>query len=516
MTTTPHAPGPQNPSKYKTPVGPNYLKYGEQPGYVYIPQYDKYYTDTKALKEEYQNQGLLPADKKTPGLTEAITPIALTIGTIEGAKLLAPDLYKTGKDAFGGLVAGAKAGVANLGQSTTQATAPNVGSNAPATPTPNPMNSGMLAASDVPGATAGGGIPQGAQSGLDGTVTIGQGQAIPQGWEVVESGGADGTVAIAPTSANAEGGFLDSSGNAVQGGLGVLQLYNAYQSYKQGDKLGAGIGGIAGAANVGAALNSESAGAIVPYANPVLGAYTAYKTAEMVGNSPAGGQRNSNAAIGGAAAGAAIGSAIPVVGTLAGGAIGALAGLGLSYFGSSKDKYQMIRDQGRKYLQEHGVLDADYMGTQADGTKTDFGKDGKGQIKLDYEDPVTGRVIGLGNVISAGEGNFGRSSDAMSMLYTGKALENAGGDYEKARQNMLHYAQVRGFTPENIREQLTKMKEAGQISEGQYSAYDNGVTELFGPGQATAATTRSRTDSPGMKDGKPVWTNRKPDANQKK
>jgi hypothetical protein len=46
------------------------------------------------------------------------------------------------------------------------------------------------------------------------------------------------------------------------------------------------------------------------------------------------------------------------------------------YAGSSKDKGQMRRDAVRGALQERGLLDDNWQGTLADGTTTDFGKDG--------------------------------------------------------------------------------------------------------------------------------------------
>jgi hypothetical protein len=75
----------------------------------------------------------------------------------------------------------------------------------------------------------------------------------------------------------------------------------------------------------------------------------------------------------GAAAGAAAGSVVPVVGTIIGAAVGMLAS---RYAGSSKDKGQMRRDAVRGALQERGLLDENWRGTLADGSTTDFGKDG--------------------------------------------------------------------------------------------------------------------------------------------
>lgn len=85
------APGPQRPDLYQVPVGPNYKKYGEQAGFIYVPQFDKYYVNPKTLKEQYQQQGLVEQQKE-PSLAQGLIPIAATLGTAtlaqEGAKAL--------------------------------------------------------------------------------------------------------------------------------------------------------------------------------------------------------------------------------------------------------------------------------------------------------------------------------------------------------------------------------------------------------------------------------------------
>lgn len=340
----------------------------------------------------------------------------------------------------------------------------------------------------------GGYTPVGAQVGAQSIIPAGQ--PIPDGVQIVGSDGFGGTI-VEPISSGTFGpsqvpqtpseGFLSGFNGAdlAQGAAGAAQIYQGFQDYKDGDTLGAGINTASGAAMVGSALGNEFAASAVPYLGPVSGAYGLYKMDDFVGDAPAGGRRNTNAAIMGATSGAAIGTGIlPGVGTAIGAGVGALYGALNSYFGSSKDKYQKMRDAGRAVLKESGILDEDWKGTLADGSTFDFGKDGKGQTKLDYDDPVTGRVIGLGNVIAAGEGAAGRSTEAMSMLYTGGALSNADGDYEKARQNMLHFAKQRGMTPQNLLEQLTRMRDEGAIDQGQYEAYQSGVNELFRAGEA--------------------------------
>jgi hypothetical protein len=125
------------------------------------------------------------------------------------------------------------------------------------------------------------------------------------------------------------------------------------------------------------------------------------------------------------------------------------------------------------------------MGTLADGSKFDFGKDGKGLGKLNYEDPVTGKLIALSNVISAGEGMAGKSQQAMAELYTNAALSNTGGDLAKGIENIRHFAQQRGFTLENVQSQLDKMLDEKQIKPEEHAVFSNDARELFGspPGQ---------------------------------
>lgn len=345
----------------------------------------------------------------------------------------------------------------------------------------------------------------GAGQSVAAQTVIPAGQPIPDGVQIIGSDGFGGTI-VEPISSGSFGpsqvpqtpseGFLSGFNGAdlAQGAAGAAQIYQGYQNYKDGDTLGAGINTASGAAMVGSALGSEWAASAVPYLGPAAGAYGLYKMDDFVGDAPAGGRRNTNAAIMGATSGAAIGTGIlPGVGTAIGAGVGALYGALNSYFGSSKDKYQKMRDAGRAVLKENGILNDDWQGTLADGSTFDFGKDGKGQTKLDYDDPVTGRVIGLGNVIAAGEGAAGRSTEAMSMLYTGGALSNAGGDYEKARQNMLHFARQRGMTPQNLLDQLARMRDEGAIDQGQFEAYQSGVNELFRAGEAPVSPASTGT-----------------------
>lgn len=497
-----------NHAKYPK-TGPNYQAHGEVPGYVYWPWDDKYYRDPKVAREYAESQGLVEKQPGKAGLGETIAPIAGALGAVYVGKALGEEIgsgaIKYGKGLLGWGDEAADAAktvdtaskVVAPGASVTAPTASVAGANAP---------KGLLAAG-TPGSTPASGIATPEAIGaarINPTVTVPVGGAIPDGY-IAAGQNIDGSVIAIPNTPDGQAAGI-TAGQVGQGLLGAAQVYQGYQDYKNKNYVGAGINTAAGAAGIGAALGSETAAGALPILGPIAGVYGAYNLNKYVSDAPAGGRRNSNATMQGAAAGAAIGSAIPGIGTAIGAGIGALAGLAMGHFASDKDKYQMIRDQGRESLQKNGLLDAEWQGTLADGSKFDFGKDGKGFGKINYEDPVNGRVIGLANVISAGEGMFGRGTDAMSMLYTNAALSNAGGDYDKAKANIKHFAEQRGMNMQNLTEQLTKMKDENQIDQGQYEAYLNGANELFGGVTPAAADQGQRTQtlSPGIGlDGKP-------------
>lgn len=297
-----------------------------------------------------------------------------------------------------------------------------------------------------------------------------------------------------PVGTAADGGTLMSDGSIAstvptqnggvtgtqigQGALGAAQVYQGYQDFKQGDNVGGTINTTAGAAAIGTAMGSETAAEVLPIAGPIAGAYGFYKMEQMVGDMPTGGKRNSNATLQGAAAGAAIGSAIPVVGTAIGALVGAAIGFASSYFGSSKDKYQMMRDAGRSVLKEHGILDDNYQGTLADGTLYDFGKDGKEAGKLNTSDPNWGQIAAMANVVAVGEGSGGKGLEAMATMYTNAALSNSGGDLNKAMENIKHFAMQRGMTMEDVQAQIDKMADK-DITIDQAAAYKAGAAQLF-------------------------------------
>lgn len=320
----------------------------------------------------------------------------------------------------------------------------------------------------------------------------------------------------APTIVAANRGTSDAANSAAtgtnwgaiaQGGAAALQGYQAYRDYQQGNYLGAGVNAAAAGTNAAALGGSELAASATPYLGPIAGAYGAYQTAKMTGQMPSGGRRNSNAAISGAAAGASAGSAFGPIGTGVGAVVGGLAGLAGSYFGSSKGSDQMIRDSGRKYLKQQGILDDKYQGTLADGTVWDFGKDGKKFGKPDLDNPLYDQAAMYADALGAAEGLVGGSRRSMNQMYTRAALSNAGGDPEKLRQNFEHFAKQRGFTLDAIKSQYDEMLAKNDISQSQYNAWMNESAKFVPAGAAApvAQANRTQTASPGIsKEGKAI------------
>lgn len=233
------APGPKNPGKYPAPVGQNYNRYGEQPGYIYNPYTDKYLPDPKVQGEYLQSQGL--GEPKPPGLGETILPIAATAGALYGAQAAAPQLVGSwGKGE--GLLGGIK-NTLGFGGEAAASSAPNVLS-------PGIAEGLASSANDVAAWNA---AATGDAAALDSLA--------------LQSGASSG--ATGATSA-AEG----LSGAGAPPGLGMQALgyggaalgaYNAFEGIKGKDPIQAGLGG----AGVWAGLNMAGVGGLAGLTNPV-------------------------------------------------------------------------------------------------------------------------------------------------------------------------------------------------------------------------------------------------------
>lgn len=322
-----------------------------------------------------------------------------------------------------------------------------------------------------------------------------QDPSLPSGMTRVNvQSGVDGSnvQAVVPTDSLGDKGFLDSvNWNQVgQGTIGAMQLYQAYNAYKGGDKVGAGVYGTAGAANVASAAGANLPGYVVPGLNVAAGLYTGYKTAEMLSDTAAGSQRTKQGALGGAAAGASIGSVFGPWGAAIGAGVGGLAGAVGSWTGSSKGKAQFMRDNIRGVLQQGGVLDQNYKGTLADGSLYDFGKDGstlkwKEIDKVAEKNPASwGAAVNLADALATGYGFVGQKASDIAAWYAKAAVSNANDDVETAKQNVRHFAQQQGFTYDLVKSKLDEALADNRVNQDQYNRYVSGAQDLFS-GQAT-------------------------------
>lgn len=348
-----------------------------------------------------------------------------------------------------------------------------------------------------------------------GTVDLSGGAAAPATPKIVSVKGNIATIDTPaglqeiPAEAASDPGFLSSINweKYAQGGMGALQLYQAYKALQGGDKLGAGIYGAAGGANiaasglVGAAAEQMAGealgGYLLPGVNIATGLYGGYKTAEALSDMAAGKQRYRAGAMGGAGAGAAIGTAVlPGIGTAVGAAVGALAGTLGAKFGSGKGKGQVQRDAVRGALQEQGILNEDFQGTLADGTMTDFGKDGSilktsAMQKMAENNPTAYEpTVQLSDALVSAYGFLGDKNRSLGRMFVRGALSNAGDDPNIAMQNMKHFAAQQGITFDLIKGNLDQGLSEGRIEQPEYDRLLTAATQLVPPEGAEPAQVR--------------------------
>ena len=326
---------------------------------------------------------------------------------------------------------------------------------------------------------------------------------------------ADGTI-VNPSTNEVTSATGDSlTGTQALSYLNVaLQAYNTYKTMRDPnatttDKVmsGVGLAGAAGSASLATTgattiLGSSTLASAVPFLNAAAGLYQGYKVAEYQSDAPSGGRRNSNSAMGGAAAGASVGTAIfPGIGTAVGAAVGAIAGLAGSYFGSSKGGGQMVRDGYRKFAKQNGLIDENYQGDLADGSKYDFGKDGStiryGDVaKMDGAD----ETFSMTDAMLAGMGFQGKNREAMNLMFSKAAMSNAKGDKNKITENLKHFAKKNGVTGDSIQESLDKQYEEGDITENEYKVWSSKAKDVFGATK-TPSATRPGQEKPPVQDG---------------
>lgn len=289
----PQGAGPQNPGKYPIPVGSEYLTFGEQPGWIYDPYSNKYYPDQKAQQGYYESTGLQEGKPKEPGMFDSLAPLAGAAGAYALAQGFGKDPGAFTSGIWGG-IKDAAGGLFDLGSGAVDAAGSALsGGSTAATSAATASPLAEVAATQAGAPVGMMGLGQGA----------GAASAIPTGMEAVGTM-ADGSAMLAPASAAAEAPGMFS------------------------------LSGVGGAGN----LIAPAAGA--------LGAYDLFSNY---------GDRSDLMNIGeGAASGAAMGSFFPGAGTLIGGAVGGLVGLGLSMFGGDEDKWK-TEGQNLVKLHEKGV-----------------------------------------------------------------------------------------------------------------------------------------------------------------
>jgi hypothetical protein len=470
--------------------GPYYQYYGEQSGYIYDPYLDRYRPDPKAAQDYYENAGLAEKEPSKPST-------GAQLGTLAGgAALTAAGTYAGNQIVNGEMFGyGPKASVGTTPTGTT------------ATPSSTSGSVGLI--------NSGSANPAGTGSGtqtLNGYTLDGQ----------LQVQGADGGLQTDQgLQTPVDGGT--NYGAYAQGAAAAFQGYDAYKDYQNKDYAGASIKGGSAATNAAAAYYGadSTAAQVAPYASAAVGAYNAYK-----GYTNKDVDANTRATQGTHDAAVAIGSYF--TGGWAGVADAAIRSFAPSFYDnhmkrmakdpivkqiggliSGKDPYQFMRDQGRKYLKENKIIDENYIGTLADGTKYDFGKDGKAMKKIDYRDPITSEVIAKADLLAVGEGYTGKAREAMAMMYTNAALSNAEGDLEKAYQNIGHFMKQRGITRQSIDQAIEYQNgdgdEYSKERHDTYKATNASFTDKYaGQNVGLVNTQKSNEGSPGMRPGK-VW-----------
>lgn len=331
------------------------------------------------------------------------------------------------------------------------------------------------------------------------------GSTVPQGYTAVGQN-ADGSLILAPES------VADSSsafGATVQGVGAAANFISAYQAYKRGDKVGAGINAIGGTGMaigaygqaVGSASLSTTGAYVGGAAGVAAGAYTVYQGwgkggSEGAMNGAVGGtamaaglytmgmtnpyalgavvavsvlsntiEMNEKTAsttsmmAAGAGTGAAIGSVVPVVGTAIGAAAGAVIGGVYGYTtGGGKSEDQQGRDKVRSVLKDRQLIDNDWHVTLADGSKANVGVDGHGgRHEFRFKDKVPAgnevRELNAYDVDYTNDLDYSANMGTTALLRLtfggkGKPIDQFAGQLANASISNIGFGQ--DMTPENF------------------------------------------------------------------
>lgn len=233
-------------------------------------------------------------------------------------------------------------------------------------------------------------------------------------------------------------------------------------------------------------------GNVLPVAGAALGAYGLYegRNAGQVNNS---GSDTALNAASMAAAGAGLGSVIPGVGTLVGGALGGLYGLGMSAFGSSKDKYQVERDGIRDLMQQSGILSDDF---KFNGSNLDIGMDGdnrlpdgrriyehfKGQqegtaaegVEQAFQDEYKNQIVAIDPLAEYFSGGLDHGRDfTHGMIFNG--LNDDGQITDRELYDIYNQIGGQGQMVSN----MDALLEAEKITKDERDAYVNSINDMY-------------------------------------
>lgn len=325
------------------------------------------------------------------------------------------------------------------------------------------------------------------------------------------------TVEAGATQPKPEVGFFDQYGNYIQGAAGAAQLWGGYNQWKEGDKVGGGLNMAGGAANVGAAAGSESAGTAASYLNYINAGYKGYKALNddnMTGKEKAvavnkiAGETMANYWTGGGF-GLAKAAFPEVFAKIEGKVDPALMKYDpvtkvLGGWLGGKDRDQMNRDRMREALQDLQFLDENYNVKLANGGTFDMGQDGSKKIyNPDPENPATPEAVADSHLLAAIiAGKDPKMKEDMMGMLASAAISSG-----NPESNMLQMYHSAGITDGNTaREIIGAMQESEVITKEEGDQMQQNVAKLFGrPG-----TEVNKKSGGGKSSGSSKKTDKKP------
>lgn len=181
-----------------------------------------------------------------------------------------------------------------------------------------------------------------------------------------------------------------------------------------------------------------------------------------------------------------------------------LYNLGVGMFGGKKGKDQQARDAYRSGLQKAGALDKDWNLTLADGSKYDFGADGKSRLAntdggsrrtydLDFKNPLTAQAIAWANPLS----NVLVDGDSKKSTYLTGQLANAAISNAKTPEDVKNniktiFGQLH-IDSNTANTKLGDLANSGKIDTKAANIFQAGVNDLGLPSYQQAATAPTQT-----------------------